>query len=208
MRKYYLLAPLIGLMACNSDTPSDEVTQIEPEEKINKIEVINEALTSGIRHDTIFLDFRFGMSKNQVVSWVKNLSYQKKLYKDQSAYVYDFKLNDAKDIKLKTNFKMNYHKNKLYEMVLKIIPEPKHDSATFVTSFSAFQKLFRKKYGSPDIVEKSEIYPNDLENMMWIDGNLSIYLESYEDKILIAYTNQEVQTYLDNKDQIEVESDI
>ena len=88
--KYTLLffLSIFSIIACTKNEATDEGTAHKEvvkslEEKIE--DHISKELESGERNDTIVLDFKFGMSRQQLYQHTKKLYRQKKMYPIQKS---------------------------------------------------------------------------------------------------------------------------
>ncbi len=203
-----ILISLTGIIACGGGTdnsPEGEIP-VQPEEGAamrekgveleSQAELIADHIdgekASGVRHDTIVLDFRFGMSKKQLYRHTKKMQSEKKMYRIEKTrgkprakkvweYVYDLRLRDAG--KMRTFFDAYYHDEELYKVECLPNLKEEHDPKEVLDEI---YDMFKAKYGKRHFKVKDED-DEECYYYLWIDGNRRIELGCREDKVFIYY---------------------
>ncbi len=191
--KYAFISILIltFLFSCTGDKSVEEKTVAKEvvkslEERID--DHIEKELASGVKNDTIVLDFRFGMSRKEVYKHTKKLYSQKKMYPIQKSkkvreYVYDLRLRKAG--KLRTFFEAYfYDKKELYRVEC----EPKIDTTKLNIQdvLQEIKPIYVAEYGKPHFIVPHE-EDTKCKSYLWIDGNRKIEVGCFEDKVFMYY---------------------
>lgn len=139
-------------------------------------------INSGIRNDTIFLGYTFGMSKKEFAQKTKNLRKEGKLYVNKSdmlAYKMTIAENDfGKDVE--ATYSPDFYQDKLFELGVSV-KSTKYNTPELTQL--QLVNLFTNKYGSYDHKEESVL--EDYDNYIWIDGNRHI-------KIAVGFTDARI----------------
>lgn len=173
------------LTACLSEKTTNETPAPLTQPVVTFQQIVDEQLASGIVEESIFLDFKFGMSRQQVSAKVEQMVKNKKLKVQKGKVIYMLDLNDERKETLISPF---YEGNLLYELGLNISNARYEDVI----------ELFRQKYA--DDVQ----YPvsDTLENyraLYLIKGNRQVKIEDGED-VRVFYTDLRVQKKLGIKE--------
>lgn len=166
------------------------------QEKKSEYQIIEEKqkaeLASGIRNDTIFLGFYFGMTEEQVNEKFKELIRKGKVYVNaENQYQYDFTFVIIK--KATSSFSFAYQSDKLYKMTLSV--ESKDE---YIKDSKALQlqlrNLYSKKYGY-DCIKLKPIVSNkeDEFDYMWVQGNRQIEIYEGIGDARIIYTDMKAE---------------
>lgn len=191
-----LLSLLFSLLNCKSN---DRVNHVSEEELI-KME-----LHKGIRRDTVFLNYVFGMDYLEVQDHKSKLtssgilfgkveSFQPFISKDGSY------LSFGKYDKVFVSHFCNYYKWKLSKVTAII------DAVDLVEMTSELSKFYTDKYGNPSIV--TPITENEMLNVYtWIEGNRKISIEpnAASKELLIIY--EDVSLYFVMKNEKKQKND-
>ena len=212
---------IIILSACVNKTSEKIINQgkgksedeiINQGKEKSEYEIIKNELASGVRNDTIFMDFVFGMSKQEANSHFKELVEKEKLYvnennnkyayddfekeklyvnENNNKYAYDFVFDLAKG---EANFSLKYHNNSLYKF--KLFVEPKEIDFRLVFSTeenyigvitTSLQGMYHDKYGPPDINKERIATFIDTKMMVWIQGNRKIEIFEGTENAIVKY---------------------
>ena len=164
------------LFACNTEKKQQK-------EWNNEFETaIEEAQKGEILKDTIFLNFRFGMSEKEVKKHCNLLLEHKKIYLDRNnKFTYDF---HTSDITLRTRFVPEYFDNQLYKLTLLF----EHDIASNAICMFKAIDTFRGKALADGY--KMYIYKNVLgeEEYYFINQNIVVKFING----MMVYTNQPI----------------
>jgi hypothetical protein len=154
-----------------------------------------QGLRSGIRYDTIFLDFVFGMKELEVNRKFKNLKRNGKIYlNDENNYCYDLTLSEYN--KATCTFNSKYYNNKLYSLSLMFKSDGYFSNIDLLTM--ELQIIFMNKYGPPDVRTPS-ILNNEANNYIWIKGNRKISIQPALDIALIKYEDLSIISKKENE---------
>lgn len=177
-----IVISLIFFSACNqgkSKSSNNSKTSItDYTDNIKNLE--KTALASTKITDTVLLDYRFGMTKEQVISHSEKLFRDKKLKKN-----YDGKYYFEIVSKIGDNYKgylfVEYYEKKLFSIGLTF-----SDESSSVLVFSALSDLFKDKYGEADYMGKP-ISDMDLYERYWFKNNLKIRMKSGIPDATVSY---------------------
>lgn len=149
-------------------------------------EKIETELSSGVRNDTIFLNFRFGMDRNEVSEHVKKLINEGRLTinRPKYEYLFDFGENILPRI-AKADLNVEYFDDKLYRLILYVTSDELISSPSLIQIHLA--SVFRDKYGynylkRPSVIDGKEAY-------VWIHGNMKIEVIAGIDDARVFYTD-------------------
>jgi len=161
-------------------------------------EIITNELSSGIRNDTIFLGFAFGMTENDFSKKLRELLKEEKLYKDKSNrnfLTYDMTVDQY--YTFKCTFSPEYFNEKLH--VLGVSVNSKDQLSSIKTMTLQLFMFFMNKYGLPTVEQEMQLV-EDCKEYIWIQGNRKI-------KIMCGLTDSRIY-YEDlsaNKDMEQIE---
>ena len=164
-------------------------------------EIINEELNSGLKYDTIFLDFKLGMSERQVEKCFDNLVKQNRVgekakieipYLDTKislfGHVYDFVLGVNN---YKTIIQRDFFNDSLYTMTIFIY------SGYDITAYGMLINTYKKKYGD----FKKDTIDSGNKKTYWINGNREILIAENNIGIAIEYTDTQLRK---SKEKLEI----
>ncbi|MCH8317678.1 MAG: hypothetical protein IIA88_04170 [Bacteroidetes bacterium] len=135
-------------------------------------EIITNELSSGIRKDTIFLGFAFGMTENDFNKKLRELLKEEKIYKDKSNrnfLTYDLTVDQYNTFKC--TFSPEYFDGKLFELGVSVNSKDQFSSVKNVT-LQLFM-FFMNKYGLPTVEQEMQLI-EDCKEYIWINGNRKI----------------------------------
>lgn len=151
---------------------------------------VRSEIESGVRHDTIFLGYWFGMTKEQFMSKTKNMLENKKLYRNKDGVIeYEMTLDGNLIKKGKALFEPKYYQNRLYELTVGV-QELNSNRGESAVQLELFMMLMTK-YGAPDY--SPEGYITGSTNYFWISGNRQIKLAQGFYDARIFYTDVVVE---------------
>ena len=146
-------------------------------------EVIKNELASGIRNDTIFLGFRFGMTEREFKSKWKELLKEGKLYFDKSGgNMLTYDLTVSKNNTFKCTFSPEYYDGKLSQLGVSVLPKDKY-STVKLTTLQVYM-FFMRKYSIPTVEQGMKLV-EDCKEYTWINGNRQI-------KLMCGYTDTRI----------------
>ena len=145
-----------------------------------------EAQNESASEDTIFLNFRFGMSEKEVMNHFNSLLKEKKVYLKDNKYTYDFRTSQ---ITLETRFEAEYFNSKLYKFILIF-----NGDNTMDGSLNMFQALNTFKEKALSDGYRLYIYENLLgeTEYYYIKKNIVIQFSNIGSTAKMIYTNQPV----------------
>lgn len=151
------------------------------------IEHREKELSKNIRKDSIFLDFVFGMTKNEFQKHLKKLKKLKKLKTDNLGYYYyTFKFGENKIPSTgKATFSPEYFENKLYKLKISVDSDESISSPLLMQLNLA--SIYRDKYGFNYFREKS--FFTEKDDFIWVEGNREIELVAGITDARIFYTD-------------------
>ena len=197
----FFLLGLLTFSCINNNT----IKKIETQKKSYE-QIIQEELVTGKMNDTIFLNFKFGMSEIQVNKRFDDLISQGKIYGIRKVegrtylntklfykgYIYDFSLDS---IIHKTIISKGFYNDLLCTMSITFHNEQ---------SFSFIDKLidlYKSRYGEPKFERE---YSDHKTTTTWINGNREIAIvEVYDMCISVIYTGLRSQNSKDVKEKIQ-----
>lgn len=138
------------------------------------------ALASKKITDTVLLDYRFGMTKEQVLNHTQEL-YNKRTIKRNYNDKYYFEIQSKTNEKYKGYLIAEYYKEKLFLIGLTF-----SDEASNIMVFSTLSDLLKDKYGDADIMEKP-VTDMNVYDRYWIRNNLKIWLSTGITNAVIQY---------------------
>lgn len=161
---------------------------------------VEQELNSGIRHDTIFLGYRFGMTENDFIAWTRELVKDEKLYQNDSrqlAYKMTFDENNFL-ASAEAVFSPDYFEGKLYKLSISV--ESTEHSVPELTQLQLVG-IFTDKYGFYDHTEKSLL--DDSKDYIWIHGNRQIEIIKGISDARIFYTDLHAERFLEQQQENE-----
>ena len=178
----FIVISFMFFSACNqghSKSSDDNKTSItENIEKIKNLE--KTALSSNKITDTVLLDYRFGMTKEQITIHTEKLFRDKKLKKN-----YDGKYYFEIASKFGENYKgyvfAEYYEKKTFSIGLVFSEEL---NSTLV--FHALSDIYEEKYGKSDFMDKP-FSDMDLYERYWFKNNLKISMKSGVPNTNVSY---------------------
>jgi len=198
MRKIFnIILAFTICISCNEQKAKEKEVDFE-----NRIET---EINSGIRNDTIFVGYVFGMSKREFAQKTKDLQKEGKLFVNESntlAYKMTIAENDfGKD--LEATYSPEFYNEKLFELGVSV--KSTKYSTPELTQLQLVN-LFTGKYGSYDHKEKSVL--DDYDNYIWIDGNRHIKIAAGFNDARIFYTDLLAKREFENGKEIQQKSEL
>ena len=186
MNKFYFLSFfLIAFISCKSEKEKRIQAVIEAENKLE--ELIDEQQKSNNLTNLLLLDYRFGMTKEEVDAHTNILLQQKKISLDKSGDVnYVFKLNSSELPLANSFFSFDFYKNKLCQLYITIAtPENPHEAdENFI--LDKFKTYYIKEYTEANtVVIPNSTKPN--EGIAFVRNNLLIEIGSDFGNTTIVY---------------------
>jgi len=154
------------------------------------------ALSSKNVTDTVLLDYRFGMTKEQVLNHTKKLYREGKLKKDYSGQYY-FEITSITTEIYKGFLFAEYLEKKLFSVGLTFSDET---SNTMV--FSTLRDLYKQKYGGEDLFSKP-ISDMALYESYWLRNNLKIRLTTGMSEASVRYIDLRYEKLKEHADSLE-----
>ena len=149
-------------------------------------EKVETELATGVRNDTIFLDFRFGMDRNEVSEQLGKLVNENRLTINRPNYEYFFDFGESKiPRKAKANFNIEYFDDKLYRLILFVTSDELISAPGIIQLHLA--SIFSEKYGYNYLRRPSII--DDRDAFVWIHGNRKIEIIAGFDDARVFYTD-------------------
>ncbi|MCW9706499.1 hypothetical protein [Fodinibius salsisoli] len=159
--------------------------------------LVEEELQKEVRYDSLFLGYKFGMSKKDFFqhSWKLN---QEHVVKGNAQVIYEF---DDLASTAQMVFYPDFHNNRIYRMPAEISYKswaPWNPELSADSLLVDLVDFYRKKYGDGFIKAKLP----DIERMSWVkvDGNrrIAVYPEDNR-KVRVEFLDLTTQQMLDNK---------
>ena len=178
-RLLFILATISFIVSC-------QTKQRDQEQRNKEFEIaLSEAQKEVISKDTIFLNFRFGMSEKEVINHFNSLLKEKKVYLKNNKYTYDFHTSKTT---LETKFEAEYFNDKLYKFILIF------DSDNMSSGVCMFQALNTFKEKALSDGYRLYIYENLLgeTEYYYIKKNIVIQFSNIGSTAKMIYTNQPV----------------
>ncbi|WP_258100813.1 hypothetical protein [Marinoscillum pacificum] len=194
MKNILILTIAVMTFSCNLEQQKQAKANAAFELKVEQ------EINSGIRNDTIFLGYRFGMSEKEFISWTKKLIRDKKLYENENRQVaYKMTLDDNNFLATaEAVFSPEYFEGKLYKLNISVEPT---DHTVIALTQIQLVKIFSDKYGFYDHTENSVI--DDSKDYIWIDGNRQIEIIKGFSDARIFYTDLTAERSLNQLKEIE-----
>jgi len=162
----------------------------------NLAELEKRALSSNVITDTVLLDYRFGMTEQQLINHTEKLYREGKLKKDYSGKYYFEITGKTKDI-YKGFLFADYFDKKLFSIGLTFSNE-----ASNIMVFSTLSDLYKQKYGEADMMDKP-ISDMDLYERYWLRNNLKIRLTTGMPDASVRYIDLRYEKQKEHADSIE-----
>ena len=178
-RLLFILVTISFIVSC-------QTKQRDQEQRNKEFEIaLSEAQKEVISKDTIFLNFRFGMSEKEVINHFNSLLKEKKVYLKNNKYTYDFHTSKTT---LETKFEAEYFNDKLYKFILIF------DSDNMSSGVYMFQALNTFKEKALSDGYRLYIYENLLgeTEYYYIKKNIVIQFSNIGSTAKMIYTNQPV----------------
>jgi hypothetical protein len=171
----------ILFLECNNKGKSDNTLQ----NAIN--EMINIGINSEFITDTIFLDFRFGMSEKECDEHIKKLQDVDKIWIENELKWYRFTFNPSSQVKSATGyFLRDFYKDELYNLKVIVWADNFYNSNPTKYVREQLKELVEAKYGKT----YSEKYLDDSEIIHCFVKNLHIKIFDITDKdVILEYTD-------------------
>jgi len=144
---------------------------------------------TGMKHDTVMLEFLLGMTRRQMTTHTMKLAREGKMYKvpkgaNRSEYVYD--LNLDKSGRVRTYFEARFYRDSLYKLECLPTVLKAGDAAALYRETAA---LYTRKYGDPSVVLPADsLFPAGAH--YWIRGNREIEVFADDrNRVIIHYVD-------------------
>ena len=189
-----IILTLVLLISCNQAEKKAKEKEIAFDKKIES------ELNSGIRNDTIFLGYTFGMSEKEFNKKTSDLRKENKLYvNDSRTLAYKMTIDDnALGQDLEATFSPEYYNEKLFKLGVSV-KSTKYNTPELTQL--QLVRLFNDKYGFYDHSEKSILETTN--NYYWIDGNRQIEVVCGFDDARIFYTDLLAEKEFETNKEIE-----
>lgn len=179
-------------------------TKQRNQEQLNKDfeAALAEAQNEEASNDTIFLNFKFGMSEKEVMNHFNSLLKERKVYLKDNKYTYDF---HTSQMTLKTKFEAEYFNGKLYKFILVFYGDNTMDG-----NLNMFQALNTFKEKASLDGYRLYIYENLLGETVYyyIKKNIVIQFSNTGLTAKMIYTNQPVIELINQEKRQKEESTI
>lgn len=201
--KNFTIFFLFGLLtySCVNNNP---IKKIETQKKSYE-QIVQEELATGKKNDTIFLNFKFGMSEKQLNKRFDDLKSQGKIYGFRKVegrsflnrkffyrgYIYDFTLDSMIH---KTIISNGFYNDSLYAMAVTFYNEP-----DFIFLYKLIN-LYKTRYGEPKF--EREHYDHSTSTK-WINGNREIVIAESDLNINIIYSELRLKLAQENKEKMQ-----
>ena len=175
-----ILALLI--LGCNNREQKEK-------EEIDRLEAKRQQeMKSGIRNDTIFLGYWFGMTEPEFNRKTIELKEQGKLYVNEDNYLaYKMTIDDGIIGEAEATYSPEYIAGKLFQLGVSV--KSKNIYTPILTQLQLVQ-IYQKKYGFDYIRVKTILSTDDKEyDYYWIDGNRQIKILKGLDDARVFYTD-------------------
>lgn len=181
-KNFTALISLFMVSSCvNPNSKSTESGKSAVNDSLGNLEELEQsALASKKITDTVLLDYRFGMTKVQVLNHTQELYNKKKIKKNYNDKYY-FEIQSKANEKYKGYLIAEYYKEKLFLIGLTF-----SDESSNILVFSTLSNLLKGKYGDADIMEKP-ITDMNVYDRYWIRNNLKIWLSTGITDAVIQY---------------------
>ena len=195
----FSIMTLIVFIGCNQAEKKAKEREIAFEKKIDT------ELKSGIRNDTIFLGYNFGMTQKEFSRKTSDLRKEKKLYvNERNTLAYKMTIDDnALGQDLEATYSPEYYNNKLFKLGVSV-KSTKYNTPELTQL--QLVRLFNDKYGFYDHSEKSILETTN--NYYWIDGNRQIEVICGYDDARIFYTDLLAEKEFETKKESEQKSQL
>lgn len=176
MRKILLIFFIISaLYSCDTINTKSRWQIISEKEKIEK--------ATGLRNDTIFLGFVFGMSETEVTQKFQQLKTERKINTDNNNYEYKFSFQYPSESV--ATFQTEYFNDSLFRFSL-VIEEEMQSTAELVQL--NLVNMFLEKYGIP--IKTESIFNEKEFDYIWIQGNRKIEIHyPFVGKVVVNYVD-------------------
>lgn len=191
----YLLTLFLSCNGINSKAGSQ--SQPATNDSIGNLEELEKlALSSKSVTDTVLLDYRFGMTKEQVLNHTEKLYREGKLKKDYSRQYY-FEIASKTKEMYKGFLFAEYFEKKLFSVGLTFSNETSN-----IMVFSTLSDLYKQKYGEADLMDKP-ISDMNLYERYWLRNNLKIRLTSGMSEASVRYIDLRYEKQKEHADSLE-----
>jgi len=176
MKKIFLLLSAIVVLISCSNTTNNSSQYDKLDEKIDY------ELNKGVKNDSIFLGFSFGMNEKEALSHCNKLVSENKIKTTQNnQFEYTLSLGSNSAFKSQTaTLHTEFYDERLYKLSLHI------ESASPELLAFEIERLYSKKYSS-SIMTKLELDNETINNFYWINGNQQINIGNSIGFVHISY---------------------
>lgn len=173
MRWLIILGSLALFMSCNKSYNEHKALKI-----VEDIIVSEEA--SGIKNDTLLLEYRFGMSLKEFTAHTANLALSKKIEWNQNNELVYLISTSKYSQPIPSIIKARFKSDTLYALELTL----KDSYYNAESTISDLYYLYKIKYGLPANYN-IKYYPKN--SHVWVDGNRQIKIYAVENRPTILY---------------------
>ncbi len=193
------LLPLILLLFTNCSGPGNSKfiaepisLSVEPEEvspQTQLSERIKAELNTGIFQPDIVLDFRLGMTKNEVIRQMQKLLREQKLVRrkiktGRNALVYQLPLPRLGKIDVYFDFYYSEGKLSKVESIPQLPP-----NKTIEDLLTDCAEVFETKYGVPHVIFPRNNTAATCARYIWVNGNRQVELTCTNEQVLFVYSD-------------------
>ena len=152
---------------------------------------VKKELDSGIRNDTIFLSFTFGMRSDDFARRLKKLRKEGILYfNENKEYSYEMQLIEGINGIVEANLSDSYFVDRLYQLTLSVEPTKKNEDIIYPSYIhTLLTSLYAEKYG----YDYFKIEGTFNEEIVFIDGNREIRIIEDAADVKVVYTELNMQ---------------
>lgn len=188
---------ILVINGCNKKNESNEI-------KDKRLQEVN----SGIKNDTLFLGYTFGMTKDQFDKRTRELYKKGTLYlNDEKYYAYEMNLDKGVLGKAEAIYTPTFFENKLYKLTVYVKGKGNLASCTSPALIQIMLvTLYAQKYGYGFIKEKGALKNED--NYVLIQGNREIKIIVAIDDARVFYTDLPVEKEYEKSIEIESKKDV
>lgn len=193
-----LISLLILFYSCDGiNSKGGNKSQSAINDSLGNLEELEKlALSSKKVTDTVLLDYKFGMTKEQVLKHTDKLYREGKLKKGYSGNYYFEITSKTKEIYKGILF-AQYFEKKLFSIGLTF-----SDATSNIMVFSTLSDLYKQKYGEADMMDKP-IPDMNIYERYWLRNNLKIRLTSGIPDASVRYIDLRYEKQKEHADSIE-----
>ena len=192
---FLLISVIVFFTGCENFTYRQKST--EGAEKTRYENTLQRELSSGEKTDTIFLGFRFGMTKAEVSRHTRALTKQGKLT-SKGKYLFTFDEYTTAEAKIG----VHYFEGKLYQFQLYVTP-------TGIVPITVgvkveLYKLYNEKYDCTVLFSETPLGTKNI----FLRGNLKIELYERTKDVMVEYSDMNIVKVKEDMEKEQVEKDM